>query len=164
MWCSIHSSIPTTASFKENKAAVLVFAWTFSTEGRKNFLIPNLVEFGRHVLFLLLTVTVQTWAYLHAGHAARVAGGGVAEGDVGNELESELPGVQQPHQSLVLLVRFHRLLHHDPRVEDFLQHAGQDPLTHWRLTQTTSTRWTQAQWGRHFLSLCKQTTQAQQFD
>ena len=69
-------------------------------------------------------------AYLHTGHASRVVGGGITKGDVGNELKSKLSGVQQLHQGLVLLVALHWLLHHDPSVEDFLQHAWQDPFTH----------------------------------
>lgn len=81
------------------------------------------------------------WAYLHAGHTSRVVGWGVAEGDVGNELESELPGVQQLHQGLVLLVAFHGLLHHDSGVEDLLQHAGQDAFTHrWLNARNTRLR------------------------
>lgn len=92
-----------------------------------------------HHEFESITVTPQAahsdvWrAHLHTGHSSGIVGGGVAKGDVGDELEPELPGVQQPHQGFVVLVGFHRLLHHDPGVEDFLQHAGQDSFPHRRL-------------------------------
>lgn len=59
-------------------------------------------------------------AHLHAWHAPRIVGGGVAEGDVGDEFESELAGIQQLHQGFVLLVGLHGLLYHDSGVEDLL--------------------------------------------
>lgn len=83
---------------------------------------------------------VSVTPHLYAGHASGVVSGGVAEGDVGDELESQLPGVQEPHQGLVLLVSLHGALHHEPRVQDLIQHTGQDPLPHRGLSREQTDR------------------------
>jgi hypothetical protein len=62
-------------------------------------------------------------AHFGARHAAGKVGRRVAVGDVGDQFETQLAGVQHFGQDLVLFVVLHRLLDHESGLQYFSQHG-----------------------------------------
>ena len=83
-----------------------------------------------HGLVKMVTLYLRddTVPDLYAGHPAAEVGGGVAIGHVGDQLQPQLPGVQDLLEVRVLGIFLHGLFDHDPGVEDILQHVWQHSL------------------------------------
>ncbi len=76
----------------------------------------------------LATLTHHTISHLHARHPAAEVCRRVPIGDVGDELESQLPGVQDaPQLAVRVSVQLHGPLYHEAGLQDLLQHLRQQP-------------------------------------